>query len=1287
MSNVRGYKPKAYLLVLLPSQGKVYLTDGARNVSVESRDTNMPIVIPLRFQHWLNPFWKTDICAGKQRYSIVLFADNFFRFTVLQSYYSIYVTHLQLFYFSGGHLNVCLSPDIATFTRSKITKVMFSSPMEVASFLVKQKMPEDAFPGLVTAFLTFTEDGFHHYQLVIGATPQKIELPLAFCEGLHGYVPALAQQTLSFQLDMANFLFLQDSPVSAWVKLVDCSCTFPADMPQDLDLNGFLIRLRVYRVDKQHFQLLVEAIVEYENFTIEQANRTPWVKSTKAMPLCIAAMDIAATCDIASQLEILPAIKTMDPVPPSVSDSGIRFAVTRVLCDVSPASWASNVLEWLAHAKQSRHSSPAVLYDDMVMHPLTEFIPESGQTSMVIQLNGDHFKVVVGDSSVVKVDNPPAYNEVFPQPPASAPPLTREVATTNPEVYQAASTPSVITQPPSQASATKVSQPSSAGVTSSGQPTQQNQDSGKRMFIRMAQPTQKLKYSPHPLMSQHIMPGLPPMVAANLQMAFATNSQNRMMSAYNHFVKALGGRDPFLAFQPYDAITILNYFFTKNMQPATIANYMHSYNRWCELNNLTVGYKSIITTCLKGNHNGSYMPLFRAATGFKLPFSFATLKLMCNGLQKLELPPSLQAAVWSAALLAFWGLLRAGEMLCSKAKIFDLSKDLCASDIILAEDGSLQIWLKSPKVESYHGDIIELLPVLSYPSLCPIVALKNYLRFREASNFHPDTPLYLLPSGFPLIQSTFTRMWRSALRMSHVPDAVISLHKSHGLRASLPTILQMSQLPDDKVKILGRWKSDTAFNLYLKDMEARAKAKREAMLFCQQLLTDMSQCEFPFFLTLNNMILTKLSFLTGLPVFEDLDTQRQHLLMATSHASHAFASRAATVFTSTTSRLPGVIQTNTATVMSHQVPITSVAQSNTSNSRNFSRASQSSSASQSSTGASQSSDSSPAGPATTGQQLLKLSCLICEKTWEYFTQAQRVELIEERARHMSLCHDVLDTYQQQGTWRSIQITEDNGVSSLCEARWLPYPCNTDILCRKLPQQITPMCTSMELDMMGLPLASRKPIETLHNRVDNSLSLKMFSKERLINHEKLKKRKLDLVHGVSASSIFLDDGVEDLKSNTEAIQSCLNYAILCNYVDVMDKSPLALLQVAMEMFADRALTPTTAERLFSTFLSLKTSAAASGKPYPGVTQIKAAVQFAFPISRELKETKKQKTATVTHSKKSSNKPVYCYDYNNSGCSKSTGPTCMSNGVTKIHGCNKRANGKYCGLSHPRSQCTK
>ena len=64
MAAVAGYRPKAYVLVLYPQTGGVYITNGVRSIPIDDKE-DLPIVVPLKPQHWCNAFWKTDVCAGK----------------------------------------------------------------------------------------------------------------------------------------------------------------------------------------------------------------------------------------------------------------------------------------------------------------------------------------------------------------------------------------------------------------------------------------------------------------------------------------------------------------------------------------------------------------------------------------------------------------------------------------------------------------------------------------------------------------------------------------------------------------------------------------------------------------------------------------------------------------------------------------------------------------------------------------------------------------------------------------------------------------------------------------------------------------------------------------------------------------------------------------------------------------------------------------------------------------------------------------------------------------------
>ena len=65
MAFAAGYRPKAYVLCLQPTEGKLFISDGIRRLSIEERNANLPIFIPTKTNHWNSPHWKTDTCPGK----------------------------------------------------------------------------------------------------------------------------------------------------------------------------------------------------------------------------------------------------------------------------------------------------------------------------------------------------------------------------------------------------------------------------------------------------------------------------------------------------------------------------------------------------------------------------------------------------------------------------------------------------------------------------------------------------------------------------------------------------------------------------------------------------------------------------------------------------------------------------------------------------------------------------------------------------------------------------------------------------------------------------------------------------------------------------------------------------------------------------------------------------------------------------------------------------------------------------------------------------------------------
>ena len=331
--------------------------------------------------------------------------------------------------------------------------------------------------------------------------------------------------------------------------------------------------------------------------------------------------------------------------------------------------------------------------------------------------------------------------------------------------------------------------------------------------------------------------------------------------------------------------------------------------------------------------------------------------------------------------------------------------------------------------------------------------------------------------------------------------------------------MELGDFSTDQVQVLGRWRSN-AYQLYLKNTAARAQAKREALAFCTKLIAPESAPLYVSLLMSAPMLPLLIILLSGLPVFEDMDTQRQQLLLAVSQANHPHQHRASQLYAATQA-----MQTSATQVHGHPAMAAAENQPGPSGA------------------------SAPAPPVEShGPNVVPLNtvkCFICPQAWAYNSPDSHAAMKDERALHMALAHpDAHANLGPAAKRTTITITEDDNVHTLCPARWLPFPASAESLCRKLPKQIKPLTTDMDLYLVGLTIINKKPLEALFDRTNANLSLRQFSNARLLEHDSLRKRKLDVVtDSASAASIVLDENYEDIKSNAEAMQSIINYTIL------------------------------------------------------------------------------------------------------------------------------------------------
>ena len=139
----------------------------------------------------------------------------------------------------------------------------------------------------------------------------------------------------------------------------------------------------------------------------------------------------------------------------------------------------------------------------------------------------------------------------------------------------------------------------------------------------------------------------------------------------------------------------------------------------------------------------------------------------------------------------------------------------CASNPLL-----VQFTLKSSKTDPFRKGV-KVVIGRTGDELCPIAVLLAYLTHRGGA----PGPLFLLPSGRPLLQRTFVSKVKETLEALGYPSAKYSGHSFH---AGATTTAAAAGLQDSLIKILGRWES-AAYQLYVRLPRTQLKGVSAAL--------------------------------------------------------------------------------------------------------------------------------------------------------------------------------------------------------------------------------------------------------------------------------------------------------------------------------------------------------------------------------------------------------------------------------------------------------------------------
>jgi hypothetical protein len=190
------------------------------------------------------------------------------------------------------------------------------------------------------------------------------------------------------------------------------------------------------------------------------------------------------------------------------------------------------------------------------------------------------------------------------------------------------------------------------------------------------------------------------------------------------------------------------------------------------------------------------------------PITFVILKRLVSVLGAI-CKSSYEAALFKAAFcLAFFGFLRVGEFTCS-SKNGDTSRIIDARDLSFRNDHTqLVVVVRFSKTDQSGKSETIVLDNYSEAAICPVNAIRSFFGIRP----QVAGPLFLHFGGDPLTGYQLNRVLRKGLDFIGLPAKEFS---SHSFRIGAATSAAMCGASDERIKIMGRWKS-SAFESYIR---------------------------------------------------------------------------------------------------------------------------------------------------------------------------------------------------------------------------------------------------------------------------------------------------------------------------------------------------------------------------------------------------------------------------------------------------------------------------------------
>jgi hypothetical protein len=249
----------------------------------------------------------------------------------------------------------------------------------------------------------------------------------------------------------------------------------------------------------------------------------------------------------------------------------------------------------------------------------------------------------------------------------------------------------------------------------------------------------------------------------------------------------------------------------KKLKTETVKSYLGSLKLWHELRGFSTDIfeKKVLKKMLDGSKNLEMYQLAKKPS--RKVFTLPLLRILGHEIAKKNWTEKRKQVLWTACVVAFFGSLRAGEILCKEKNFFRGDEDFLWSDVKFKDGFSVILRLKITKNKTQNGEFIDLFRNKELKP-CPVKCLEKLFSLK-------DTEVSLHSPVFALSNSEFLTPAELNFTIQEILGKYIGKgsleYSGHSLRAAIPSaIAEHPELTSEQdVKQWGRW-SSTAYTRY-----------------------------------------------------------------------------------------------------------------------------------------------------------------------------------------------------------------------------------------------------------------------------------------------------------------------------------------------------------------------------------------------------------------------------------------------------------------------------------------